>query len=212
MSSTSTPSRVMASAPGARPTRIGGSGAAGGRGEPGHGSVAAVGDPDGAEPDGDVLIGSIRVTVPRIPLETQAPSGLTATSTASAPSAMRRPLPGRSGSSGIVPLVASAAEAKAAMEGSSAFWKQNPYRPGTPQRPYQTPPPRAAPTQAQEDYPDTGDLQYRGRVRHAAGWDFEHSAYVLLIDKHGVQRLGIPFEELDAESLAGDIRVLRSER
>ena len=35
---------------------------------------------------------------------------------------------------------------------------------------------------------------------------------MLLIDKRGVQRLGIPFEELDAESLAGDIRVLRTER
>ena len=33
---------------------------------------------------------------------------------------------------GIVPLVATDAEAKAAMAGSSAFWKQNPYRPGSP--------------------------------------------------------------------------------
>jgi cytochrome oxidase Cu insertion factor (SCO1/SenC/PrrC family) len=49
-------------------------------------------------------------------------------------------------------------------------------------------------------------------VRHVAGWNFEHSAYVLLIDKHGEQRVGIPFEELDATSLANDIRALRSER
>jgi protein SCO1/2 len=113
---------------------------------------------------------------------------------------------------GIVPLVASPAEAVAAMKGSSAFWAANPYRPGSPARPYQTPPPRDAPAQAQEPYPDTGDLQYRGRVRHSAGWDFEHSAYVLLIDKHGVQRVGIPFEQLDAASLAADIRALQAER
>jgi hypothetical protein len=49
-------------------------------------------------------------------------------------------------------------------------------------------------------------------VRHSAGWDFEHSAYVLLIDKHGVQRVGIPFEQLDAASLAADIRALQAER
>jgi protein SCO1 len=113
---------------------------------------------------------------------------------------------------GIVPLVASPKEAEAAMEGSSAFWKQNPYRPGNPKRPYETPPPRDASSQAGQAYPDTGDLEYRGRVRHVAGWNFEHSAYVLLIDKHGEQRVGIPFEELDATSLANDIRVLRSER
>ena len=36
----------------------------------------------------------MRVTVPAGPLVTQAPSGLTATSTASAPIGIRRPLPG----------------------------------------------------------------------------------------------------------------------
>jgi cytochrome oxidase Cu insertion factor (SCO1/SenC/PrrC family) len=113
---------------------------------------------------------------------------------------------------GIVPLVASAKEAEAAMQGSAAFWQQNPYNPNAPKRPYETPPARDAPGQAEQAYPDTGDLEYRGRVRHVAGWNFEHSAYVLLIDKHGVQRVGIPFEELDATSLANDIRVLRNER
>ncbi len=113
---------------------------------------------------------------------------------------------------GIVPLVASPAEATAAMKGSSAFWAANPYRPDSPKRPYAVPPARPAPPQAEQDYPDTGDLTYRGRVRHAAGWDFEHSAYVLLIDKHGVQRVGIPFEQLDAASLAADIRALQAER
>jgi len=113
---------------------------------------------------------------------------------------------------GIVPLVASPKEAEAAMQGSSAFWKQNPYNPGNPKRPYETPPPRDASAESEQAYPDTGDLEYRGRVRHVAGWNFEHSAYVLLIDKHGDQRVGIPFEELDATSLANDIRVLRNER
>ena len=40
-----------------------------------------------------------------------------------------------------------------------------------------------------EPYPDADDLRYRGRPRHAAGDAFEHSAYVLLIDKHGEQRV-----------------------
>jgi protein SCO1/2 len=112
---------------------------------------------------------------------------------------------------GIVPLVASPAEAEAAMKGSEAFWAANPYRPGTPPRPYETPPPRAPPAAAQEGFPDTADQEYRGRVRHVAGWDFEHSAYVLLIDKHGEQRVGIPFEQLSPSLLAKDIRVLLEE-
>ena len=45
----------------------------------------------------------------------------------------------------------------------------------------------------------------RGRAR------VEHSAYVLLIDKRGEQRLGIPFEQLDPDTLAQDLRVLRDE-
>lgn len=72
-------------------------------------------------------------------------------------------------------------------------------------------PVNATDTEAYEESPDTRDLTYRGRARHAAGLDFEHSAYVLLIDKRGVQRLGIPFERLDAGALAQDLRVLRNE-
>jgi cytochrome oxidase Cu insertion factor (SCO1/SenC/PrrC family) len=113
---------------------------------------------------------------------------------------------------GIVPLVASRAEAEAALQGSAKYWKQNPYRPGTPAYPYAYPSPRPASTQSQEAYPDTRDLQYRGLSRHGAGWDFEHSAYVLLLDKHGVQRVGIPFEQLDPGSLARDLRALLAER
>jgi protein SCO1/2 len=69
----------------------------------------------------------------------------------------------------------------------------------------ETPPAAYAP------YPDANDLQYRGRPRHAAGLDFEHSAYVMLVDKHGNQRVGLPFEQLDAASLAHDMRLLRDE-
>jgi hypothetical protein len=109
-----------------------------------------------------------------------------------------------------VPINATPAEANGAAKGADAYRaavppdKQGPYR-------YQKPPPRPAPAAASEEYPDTGDLQYRGRVRHIAGWDFEHSAYVLLIDKHGEQRVGIPFEQLTADSLARDIRTLLAE-
>jgi protein SCO1/2 len=40
---------------------------------------------------------------------------------------------------------------------------------------------------------------------------FEHSAYVMLIDKRGVQRLGIPYERLDPDRLAQDLQVLLDE-
>jgi protein SCO1/2 len=112
---------------------------------------------------------------------------------------------------GIVPLVASPAEAEAAMQGSAQFWAQNPYRPNSPKRPYSYPTPRPANAQSQEAFPDTRDGQYRGLSRHGAGWDFEHSAYVLLIDKHGEQRVGIPFEQLTPGSLARDMRALLAE-
>ena len=70
---------------------------------------------------------------------------------------------------------------------------------------------RAPPEGADDAYPDPADLAYRGRARHIAGWDFEHSAYVMLIDKRGQQRLGIPFESLDSRSLARDLRALLAE-
>jgi protein SCO1 len=113
---------------------------------------------------------------------------------------------------GIVPLVASPAEAEAALKGSEQYWKKNPYRPGGSSYPYAYPSPRPANPASQEEYPDTRDMQYRGLARHVAGWDFEHSAYVLLLDKHGVQRVGIPFEQLTAGSLARDVRALLAER
>ena len=74
---------------------------------------------------------------------------------------------------------------------------------------YTTPPqPGTPPSGADDEYPDAGDLAYRGRARHIAGWDFEHSAYVLLIDQKGRQRLGIPFEAPDTRvARAGPARI-----
>jgi cytochrome oxidase Cu insertion factor (SCO1/SenC/PrrC family) len=77
-------------------------------------------------------------------------------------------------------------------------------------KPYRHPvrPPDAA---AQQANPDAGDLTFRGRPRHAAGQEYEHSAYVLLIDPAGEQRVGFPFEQLDPELMAQDIRRLRGD-
>lgn len=65
-----------------------------------------------------------------------------------------------------------------------------------------TPPPAA-----EEPYPSATDGRYRGRPRHGS-WDFEHTAYVLVIDKTGRQRVGFPFEQLTSARLAEDIRTL----
>jgi protein SCO1 len=43
------------------------------------------------------------------------------------------------------------------------------------------------------------------------GVAFDHSAYVLLIDRHGRQRIGFPVQELVPEDLAHDIRRLQAE-
>jgi protein SCO1/2 len=43
------------------------------------------------------------------------------------------------------------------------------------------------------------------------GAGFEHSAYVLLIDRRGRQRIGFPVEQLTPEGLAHDIRRLEAE-
>jgi cytochrome oxidase Cu insertion factor (SCO1/SenC/PrrC family) len=69
---------------------------------------------------------------------------------------------------------------------------------------------RPAPA-AGDEYPAPDDQVYRGRRRHAA-LEFEHSAYVLLIDKQGRQRVGFPFEQLDDDLLAHDMRTLLAER
>src|SRR5829696_8133828 len=48
---------------------------------------------------------------------------------------------------------------------------------------------RPPPSAAHDPYPAVGDGSYRGHPRHARGVDFEHSAYALLIDKEGRQRV-----------------------
>ncbi len=71
--------------------------------------------------------------------------------------------------------------------------------------------PEPAPEAASDPYPAADDLRYRGRPRHGGVQDFEHSAYVLLIDKRGRQRVGFPFEQLDEDHLAEDLRILAAE-
>jgi protein SCO1 len=44
------------------------------------------------------------------------------------------------------------------------------------------------------------------------GKAFDHSAYVVLVDAQGVQRIGWPVEKLTPEGLAHDLRVLEAER
>jgi protein SCO1/2 len=105
---------------------------------------------------------------------------------------------------GIVPIGATELEAAAAAAASDRLR-------GDAEPPPYEPPQRPAPDAASEPYPDANDLSYRGRARHEAGLAFEHSAYVMLIDKHGEQRVGIPFEELEPDALAEDIRLLQRE-
>jgi cytochrome oxidase Cu insertion factor (SCO1/SenC/PrrC family) len=70
---------------------------------------------------------------------------------------------------------------------------------------------RAAPEAAHEQYPAVGDGSFRGRSRHVRGLDYEHSAYALLIDKHGRQRVGFPYEQITSELLLTDLQALKAE-
>ena len=105
---------------------------------------------------------------------------------------------------GIAPINATPEEAEAAAQAYDRLSGR------TPPRPY-LPPRRSAPAAANDRYPDPADLRYRGHPRHHAGLDFEHSAYVMLIDKHGEQRVGIPFEQLTPRSLSADLKLLVAE-
>jgi protein SCO1/2 len=107
---------------------------------------------------------------------------------------------------GIVPVGATPAEAAAA----AAAYRPMPYKPPAPgeKDPLDRPPPASA----DDPYPAADDLRYRGPPRHIKGVSFEHSAYVVLIDKHGRQRVGFPFETLDPKLLEEDIRLLLRER
>jgi protein SCO1 len=112
---------------------------------------------------------------------------------------------------GIVPVNATDADADAAAVATDRFRAQAAAEGlDLASRPY-THPERAAPPEASEPYPDSDRLEYRGRTRHAQGVLFEHSAYVMLIDKRGIQRLGIPYERLDPDRLAQDLQVLLDE-
>jgi cytochrome oxidase Cu insertion factor (SCO1/SenC/PrrC family) len=70
---------------------------------------------------------------------------------------------------------------------------------------------RPAPSAALDPYPATGDGSFRGRPRHAGGLDYEHSAYALLVDKEGRQRVGYPYELLTTDVLLADLEELKSE-
>jgi protein SCO1/2 len=111
---------------------------------------------------------------------------------------------------GIAPINATPEEAMAAAKTTEAFRAAAAKGPPRKSRPY-APPQRSAPEGAGDPYPDPSDLSYRGRARHKAGLDFEHSAYVMLIDKHGRQRVGIPFEQLTVDGLAADFQALERE-
>jgi len=71
---------------------------------------------------------------------------------------------------------------------------------------------RPAPKAALDPYPDANSQDFRGRPRHGGGADYEHSAYVLLVDKQGRQRVGFPFEQLSPDRLLRDIRRLKAEQ
>jgi cytochrome oxidase Cu insertion factor (SCO1/SenC/PrrC family) len=113
---------------------------------------------------------------------------------------------------GIAPIHATPAEAKAAAAAADRIRAGLPATKGVPPVKYAFPPLRKPTAPQEQPYPNTNDLQYRGHVRHVAGWDFEHSAYVMLIDKHGVQRVGIPFENVSPDGLVHDIRTLEAEQ
>lgn len=70
---------------------------------------------------------------------------------------------------------------------------------------------RPAPDAAHDQYPAFGDGSFRGRPRHLAGLDYEHSAYALLIDERGRQRVGFPYEQITSELLLADFQALKAE-
>ena len=70
---------------------------------------------------------------------------------------------------------------------------------------------RPPPTAAHDAFPAVGDGRFRGRPRHARGLDYEHSAYALLVDRHGRQRVGFPYEQITSEGLLADLQALKAE-
>jgi cytochrome oxidase Cu insertion factor (SCO1/SenC/PrrC family) len=104
---------------------------------------------------------------------------------------------------GIVPIGATPTEAEAAAEAYERLRHARSPRAKSIER--------RAPDAALDPYPAAGDQRYRGHTRHRAGLDFEHSAYVMLIDKHGRQRIGFSFERLDSKLLLQDLQTLKAE-
>ncbi len=70
---------------------------------------------------------------------------------------------------------------------------------------------RPPPTAAHDAFPAVGDGRFRGRPRHARGLDYEHSAYALLVDRHGRQRVGFPYEQITSDLLLADLQALKAE-
>ena len=70
---------------------------------------------------------------------------------------------------------------------------------------------RPAPRAALDEYPAVGDGNYRGHARHESGLDYEHSAYALLIDPHGRQRIGYPYEQISSDLMLTDLQALKAE-
>jgi protein SCO1/2 len=112
---------------------------------------------------------------------------------------------------GIVPIAATPAEAAAAAGAYDRARRSGRKSPVLTRKRLQQLADRRAPNAAREPYPFVRDLRYRGRPRHGAGTDFEHSAYVMLIDKHGRQRVGLPFEQVTTALLEHDMRKLLAE-
>lgn len=107
---------------------------------------------------------------------------------------------------GIVPIAATPAEKEAA---AAAAERLRSGQPGKSAAEVLGRDSDSAPA-AHDEHPTPHDHKYRGRRRHFSA-DFEHSAYVLLIDKEGRQRVGFPFEQLESEALAADIKTLLKE-
>src|SRR3954447_18886207 len=99
---------------------------------------------------------------------------------------------------GIVPIGASKQEAEAAAAGYE-FERRDPaaYQKGTDEYKdeYKEYSEESAPDAAKQPFPSSTDEKFRGMPRHR-DLDFEHTAYVLLIDRQGRQRVGFPFEQL----------------
>jgi cytochrome oxidase Cu insertion factor (SCO1/SenC/PrrC family) len=117
---------------------------------------------------------------------------------------------------GIVPIGATEAEAKASAESSDRYYQSEASGSGgssdsDDKEEEDAAVVRAAPDAAHDPYPDVDDQRYRGHARHEAGLDFEHSAYVMVIDKRGRTRVGFSYELLNTDLLLRDLQSLKAE-